>query len=78
MKTEQEEKANLKFNPQIEQAARDFYWRRKPKQTVAENSRPDMVIGYYAGASDLIDFAIHLTGHDRETIEQMYRDWKGQ
>ena len=24
-----------------------------------------------------IDFAMYLTGHDRETIEQMYNDWKG-
>ena len=23
-----------------------------------------------------IDFAIYLTGHDRDTIEQMYNDWK--
>ncbi|MFH2029675.1 MAG: hypothetical protein ABIJ40_03495 [Bacteroidota bacterium] len=26
--------------------------------------------------ADHIEFAIYLTGHDRETIEQMYRDWK--
>lgn len=24
----------------------------------------------------LIEFAVYLTGHDRETIEQMYKDWK--
>lgn len=24
-----------------------------------------------------IDFAVYLTGHDRETIEQMYNDWRG-
>jgi hypothetical protein len=24
---------------------------------------------------DLIEFAMWLTGHDRETIEQMYSDW---
>ena len=24
---------------------------------------------------DLIQFAMFLTGHDRETIEQMYKDW---
>ena len=24
---------------------------------------------------DLIQFAMFLTGHDRETIEQMYNDW---
>ncbi|MFP4462200.1 MAG: hypothetical protein ACLFQE_08390 [Thermotogota bacterium] len=23
-----------------------------------------------------IDFAVYLTGHDRETIEQMYNDWR--
>lgn len=22
-----------------------------------------------------IEFAIYLTGHDRETVEQMYNDW---
>jgi len=22
-----------------------------------------------------IDFAVYLTGHDQETIEQMYNDW---
>lgn len=26
--------------------------------------------------NDLINFAIYLTGHDKETIEQMYKDWK--
>ena len=25
---------------------------------------------------ETIDFAVFLTGHDEETIEQMYRDWK--
>jgi hypothetical protein len=25
--------------------------------------------------NELIEFAMYLTGHDRETIEQMYRDW---
>lgn len=24
----------------------------------------------------LIDFAVYLTGHDKETIEQMYNDWR--
>ena len=24
---------------------------------------------------ELIQFAMFLTGHDRETIEQMYNDW---
>ena len=24
---------------------------------------------------ELILFAMYLTGHDRETIEQMYNDW---
>ena len=24
----------------------------------------------------IIEFAIYLTGHDRETIEQMYLDWQ--
>lgn len=23
-----------------------------------------------------IDFACYLTGHDRETVEQMYNDWR--
>jgi len=26
--------------------------------------------------SETIDFAIYLTGHDEETIKQMYDDWK--
>jgi hypothetical protein len=25
---------------------------------------------------ETIEFAVYLTGHDRDTIEQMYRDWK--
>ena len=25
---------------------------------------------------ELIDFAVFLTGHDRETIEQMHNNWK--
>lgn len=25
--------------------------------------------------NEIIDFAIYLTGHDKETIEQMYNDW---
>jgi hypothetical protein len=24
---------------------------------------------------ETIEFAIYLTGHDKETIEQMYNDW---
>ena len=31
---------------------------------------------YLENPADHIEFAIYLTGHDRETIEQMYRDWK--
>jgi hypothetical protein len=26
--------------------------------------------------NETIDFAVYLTGHDKETIEQMYKDWK--
>ena len=25
---------------------------------------------------DTIDFAVYLTGHDSDTIQQMYNDWK--
>ena len=28
------------------------------------------------GVSDAISFGVFLTGHDRETIEQMHRDWQ--
>lgn len=28
------------------------------------------------GGSLPIDFAVYLTGHDKETIEQMYNDWQ--
>lgn len=28
------------------------------------------------GFENIIDFAVYLTGHDRETIEQMYNDWQ--
>lgn len=24
---------------------------------------------------DTIDFAVYLTGHDKDTINQMYNDW---
>ena len=35
------------------------------------------MFGYEEELQDqLIEFAIFLTGHDRETIEQMYADWK--
>lgn len=27
--------------------------------------------------SEIIDFAAYLTGHDEETIIQMYNDWLG-
>ena len=27
-------------------------------------------------SNETIDFAVYLTGHDKETIEQMYNDWK--
>ena len=34
------------------------------------------MFGYEEELKDeLIEFAMYLTGHDRETIEQMYRDW---
>jgi hypothetical protein len=33
----------------VETMARDFYWKRKPEKLFAENSRPDMVIGYVEG-----------------------------
>ena len=26
--------------------------------------------------NDTIDFAVYLTGHDSDTIQQMYKDWK--
>jgi len=26
--------------------------------------------------NDTIDFAVYLTGHDVDTIQQMYNDWK--
>jgi len=25
--------------------------------------------------NDTIDFAVYLTGHDKDTIQQMYNDW---
>jgi len=28
-----------------------------------------------SGSGDLIQFAMYLTGHDEDTIKQMYRDW---
>jgi hypothetical protein len=38
------------FDEEIENAARDFYWSRQPKgKFMAENSRPDMVIGFVRG-----------------------------
>lgn len=34
----------------IERAAWNFYWRRNPNQVIfAENSRPDLVIGFVEG-----------------------------
>ncbi len=30
----------------------------------------------YATMETLIDFSVYLTGHDKETIEQMYNDWR--
>lgn len=29
----------------------------------------------YMNNEELILFAMYLTGHNKETIEQMYRDW---
>jgi hypothetical protein len=33
----------------IDDMAREFYWKRNPNKDLAENSRPDMVIGFVGG-----------------------------
>lgn len=37
----------------IEEKARKFYWKRNPNKIIAENTRPDMVIGYFQALTDL-------------------------
>jgi hypothetical protein len=39
----------LEDEDDVDQLARDFYWKRNPDRMMAENSRPDMVIGFVAG-----------------------------
>lgn len=44
--------ADKKEKELVEQAAWAFYWRRKPDQIIfAENSRPDIVIGFVEGVN---------------------------
>lgn len=37
----------------IEGKAREFYWKRNSNKIIAENTRPDMVIGYFQALKDL-------------------------
>ena len=37
---------------QIEKKAREFYWRRNPNKMIAENTRPDLVVGYVQGFNE--------------------------
>ena len=41
----------VKNRDQIDQAGREFYWRRNPneRQMIAESTRPDILIGYREG-----------------------------
>jgi hypothetical protein len=39
----------MDFDQDKEQKARDFYWKRNPEKMMAENSRPDLVVGFVAG-----------------------------
>lgn len=36
-------------NQEIDQLAWENYWKKNPEKVLAENSRPDMVIGYVDG-----------------------------
>lgn len=38
-----------KHEDSIDDMAREFYWKRNPNKDFAENSRPDMVIGFVGG-----------------------------
>lgn len=49
------ETKELKFNEEAEKKAREFYWKRNPHLTIAPNTRPDMVVGYYQGYIDAIE-----------------------
>ena len=40
----------LPTDEEVELEAKNFYWKRNPSKVIAENSRPDMVIGYVEGA----------------------------
>jgi hypothetical protein len=37
---------------------------------------PDLIQEYADQECDIIAFGMYLSGHDRETVEQIYKDWK--
>jgi hypothetical protein len=39
----------VEVNNDVDDMAREFYWKRNPDKDFAENSRPDMVVGFVAG-----------------------------
>ena len=47
----------------------DEAYRETIIEKMLENHSKDVLI------PEIIDFAIYLTGHDKETIEQMYNDY---
>jgi hypothetical protein len=40
---------------EIDEIAREFYWKRNPNRDFAQNSRPDMVIGFVAGYTEALE-----------------------
>jgi hypothetical protein len=63
------------FHTELEKQAREFYWKRNPNIIVAEDSRPDMVIGFVAGATSKfaemqnIEFAIEQLNRLDSTVQ---------
>ena len=54
---------------QIEEKAREFYWRRNPKKMIAENTRPDLVVGYVQGFNEAASM-MYSEDELRETFYQ--------
>lgn len=60
--------ADKKEKELVEQAAWDFYWGRNPNQVIfAENSRPDLVIGFVEGVKWYKDYINKVS---KQIIEQ--------
>jgi hypothetical protein len=63
---------NEMIEDDVEKLAKDFYWSKNPDRLIAENTRPDMIVGYIDGYNKAKSSL--YTQEDIDNLLSMYTD----